>query len=229
MPFDDVDALERAVDDDTAAVILEPVPATLGMPIASKGYLSAVQKCCKDRGAAFIVDEVQTGLGRTGRIWCYQHENLEPDFLVTAKGLGGGVYPITATLMTRRFHALFDEHPFVHISTCGGAEPGCVAGLTVLDIVEEPGFLDRVNELSDRFAEGLKGLSFELRRKGLMMGLRFPQKDAGMMAAKLMFDAGVFCLFANNDTSVLQFLPPLILTDEQADEIIDRVRKVFGG
>ena len=99
VPFDDRNAMEKAVDGQTAAVILESVPATLGMPIASERYFEGVQACCRRHGAMFILDEVQTGLGRTGRMWCYQHDGLEPDMVVTAKGLGGGVFPVSATLV----------------------------------------------------------------------------------------------------------------------------------
>ncbi len=226
--FDDLASMASAVGRDTACVILEPIPATLGMPIPSPGYLEGVQSLCRERGAIFIVDEVQSGLGRTGRMWAYEHWELEPDMVVTGKGLSGGVYPITATLMTRELHALFDQHPFIHISTFGGAEPGCAAALTVLDIVEDPGFLDRVVYLGNRFGDGLDGLPLEVRRLGMMMGLAFPVPDAGLLAAKLLFDAGIFAVFANNDTSVLQFLPPLITSDAEADDIISIVRKVFG-
>lgn len=225
--FNDLPALDDVVDDDTAAVILEPVPATLGMPIPDDDYLPGVQRLCRERGALLIVDEVQTGLGRTGEIWAYRHWSLEPDVLVTAKALSGGVYPITATLMSRQVHAIFDEEPFIHISTAGGAEPGCAAALAVLDVVESPGFLEQVVELGERFEEGLAGLPFALRRLGLMMGLAFPVPDAGMLAAKLLFDAGIFCVYAGNDTSVLQFLPPLVTTGAEADEIIATVRSVF--
>jgi acetylornithine/succinyldiaminopimelate/putrescine aminotransferase len=147
--------------------------------------------------------------------------------VVTGKGLSGGIYPITATLMTREVHAFFDDQPFLHISTFGGAEPGCAAALAVLDAIERPGFLERVTELSERFARGLAGMPFELRRRGLMMGLRFPMPDGGLFAAKALYDAGVFAVYANNDTSVLQFLPPLILGDDEADDIVARVRSVF--
>lgn len=228
IPFDDIDALGRAVTDDTAAVILEPIPATLGMPIPSPTYLPAVQELCRERGALLIVDEVQTGLGRTGRMWAHQHWDLEPDIVITGKGLSGGVYPITATLMTRPLHSVFDRHPFVHISTFGGAEPGCAAGIAVLDIVAQPGFFDHVGAIGDRFEAGFAGMPFELRRLGMMMGLAFPAPDAGMLAAKLLFDAGIFAVYANNDTSVLQFLPPLTTTEVEADEIIGIVRSVFG-
>jgi len=228
VPFDDLAAMERAVGGDTAAVIMEPIPATLGMPIASPGYLAGVERLCHERGALFIADEVQTGLGRTGRMWCHQHDSLSPDIVVTGKGLSGGVYPITATLMTDEVHRVFDDHPFVHISTFGGAEPGCAAALAVLDVVEAPGFLERVEELGRRFEGGFAGLPFELRRRGLMMGLKFGGEGGGLAAAKACYDAGVFAVFANNDTSVLQFLPPLVLGDEECDDLIARVAKALG-
>ncbi len=228
VPFDDVAAMAETIDEDTAAVILEPVPATLGMPIPSDGYLGRVQEMCRDRGVVFVLDEVQTGLGRTGHMWAHEHWDLEPDVVVTGKGLSGGIYPITATMMTRELHTVFDEHPFSHISTFGGAEPGCVAALEVLDIVQTPGFLERVEALGRRFEDGLAGMPFVVRRLGSMMGLAFPVPDAGMLASKLLYDAGIFAVYANNDTSVLQFLPPLTTTDGEADEIISIVREVFG-
>lgn len=228
VPFNDLAALTAAVDDSTAAVILEPIPATLGMPLPEPGYLTGVQDVCRARGAVLIIDEVQTGLGRTGSTWCCSQEGIEPDILTTGKGLSGGVYPITATLMTPEIHAFFDEHPFVHISTFGGAELGCVAALTVLDVIESAGFDARVRALGERFEEAFRGLPFELRRRGLFMGLRFPNEGDGMTAARDLINAGVFAVFANNDTSVLQFLPPLVLTDEDADELITIVRRTFG-
>ena len=227
VPFNDLAAMTDTIDDTTAAVILEPIPATLGMPIPFPGYLEGVQRLCYERGAMLIMDEVQTGLGRTGHTWAYENWGLEPDVVVTGKGLSGGIYPISATLMTRELHAVFDDHPFSHISTFGGAEPGCAAGLTVLEIVQNPGFLTHVNDLGARFGIGLAGMPFTVRRLGMMMGLAFEAPDAGMLAAKLLFDAGIFAVHANNDTSVLQFLPPLTTTDAEADEIISVVRSAF--
>ncbi len=228
VPFGSVEAMDEAVDADTAAVILEPIPATLGMPLPPEGYLEAVEEICQRRGAKFIVDEVQTGLGRTGRIWCWQHHEIKPDMLVCGKGLSGAAYPITATLMTEEIHAFFDDHPFIHISTFGGAEPGCVAALKVLDIIESDHFLEHVEEAGARFEEGFDGAPFELRRRGLMMGLKLGAPEAGLMAAKLLFDTGVFAVYANNDTSVLQFLPPLIISDEEIDAVVDIVRENLG-
>ena len=229
VPFNDVGAMEAAIDDQTAAVILEAVPATLGMPIPRPGYFSAIRKLCDERGARLLVDEVQTGLGRTGRWWGIQHESVIPDAVIVGKGLSGGVYPISATLLTREMHAVLDseENPFVHISTCGGAELGCVAALAVLDIVGEPGFLDRVTALSDRFADAFEPLPFELRRRGLFMGLRFGSEPEALGALLRIMQQGVFCFPAGNDRRVLQFLPPLILSDDEAEDLIGRMKKAF--
>jgi acetylornithine/succinyldiaminopimelate/putrescine aminotransferase len=228
VPFDDLEALDGVIDDGCAAVLLEPVPATLGMPIPGPDYFAGVQALCRERGAMLIIDEVQTGLGRTGKLWAYEHEALEPDIVVTGKGLSGGLYPIAATLMTRELHSFFDTHPHIHISTFGGADIGCAVALEVLGIIQEPGFLARVIELADRFRDGLHGLPFQLRQRGLMMGVAFPDERGGMTAAAALYKAGVFAVWANNDPKVLQFLPPLVLTDSEADELIDRFRKVFG-
>lgn len=227
VPFDDLDALADVVGDTTAAVILESIPATLGMPIPSPGYLAGVQRLCRERGACFVLDEVQTGLGRTGTMWYFQQEGLEPDIVVTGKGLSGGVYPITATLMTAELHAFFADHPFVHISTFGGAELGCVAALAVLDIVEAPGFLERVVELGERFERGLAGVGGELRRRGLFMGLKLQNEGDAMLATRAVIEAGVFAVFANNDTSVLQLLPPMTISDDEADDVIGIVRSAL--
>jgi putrescine aminotransferase len=227
VPFDDLSAIAALIDQDTAALLLEPVPATLGMPIASGAYLSGVEALCREWGAKLILDEVQTGLGRTGRVWCAEHHGLEPDVLVTGKGLGGGVYPMSAVLLTPELHAFFDPNPFLHVTTFGGAELGCVAALAVLDILEEPGFLDRILALSDRLADAFQPLPFALRRRGLMMAFKFADEGAAMAATRDLFDAGVFVVWANNDRSAVQFLPPLVITDDEVGELIDRVRGVF--
>ena len=228
VPFGDLDALAAVVDHETAAVLLEPIPATLGMPLPPPGYLASVATHCRYWGAKQIVDEVQTGLGRTGELWGYQHHAVAPDILVTGKGLSGGIYPIAATLMTRKLHAFFDHRPHIHISTFGGAELGCPVALAVLDLVEAPGFLAHVRELAARFRVGLEGLPCELRQRGLMMGLAFAEPGGGMAAAAALYDAGVFAVWAANDPRVLQFLPPLVLTDAEADELISRVRSALG-
>jgi putrescine aminotransferase len=215
----DLAAMEQVIGDETAAVVLETVPATLGMRIPPEGYLAGVQGLCRERGSLLVLDEVQTGLGRSGRMWCYEHDGVEPDVVVSGKGLGGGVYPIAATLMTPAVHRFYDEEPFVHVSSYGGSDVGCVIASKVLDIVEEPGFLDRVEDVGLRLEKELAPVPCEIRRRGLFMGLKWPDVGAGILAAKACIDAGVFAVFANNDTSVMQLLPPLMLSDDEVDEL----------
>ena len=230
IPFDDIAALDRELDDECAAVLLEPAPATLGMVIPAEGYLAQVRQMCTERGARLLLDEVQTGLGRTGRWWAYQHDGVTPDAVITGKGLSGGIYPITATLMTEEMHAVLDNpgNPFVHLSTFGGAELGCVAAGAVLDIVGEPGFLDRVSALSRRIAGELADHDVEMRRQGLFMGLAFHSQGEALGTLIRLLQNGVFCFPAGNDRRVIQFLPPLIIADDEVDELLRRVARALG-
>ncbi len=227
VPFNDAEALRGAVDEGTAAVILEAIPATLGFPPPAPGYLEAVAAAARERGALLVIDEVQTGLGRTGTAWYCQQEGVVPDILITGKGLGGGLYPVSAALVSAEVEEFFDENPFAYVSTFGGAELGCAVASAVLDESLRPDFLARVNELGERFEAGFEGLPFELRRRGMTMGLKFEEDGGGLTAAKRLIDAGVFAVFAEHDHSVTQFKPPLILTDEEADEIIAAVRETL--
>ena len=229
VPFDDVDAMDRAITDDTAAVVLEPIPATLGMPIPSEGYIARVAELCRDRGAKLIADEVQTGLGRTGKLWGYEHEGVVPDAVVTGKGLSGSIFPISATLLTPELHDVLDggDDPFVHISTFGGSELGCVAATTVLDIVEAPGFLDRVSEVSAKIVEAFRDLPFEHRHRGLFMALKLDSPDRALGMFARLYMEGVFTFPAGNDRSALQFLPPLVMSDEEVDDLVGRVGRAF--
>ncbi len=228
IPFNDLGAVEEVVDERTAAVLIESIPATLGFPMPDPGYLEAIETRCRQVGALLVVDEVQTGLGRTGSVWYYEREGISPDMVVTAKGLGGGIYPIAATLVTAELLDFFRANPFIHISTFGGAELGCVAALEVLDIVEEPGFLERVTELGDWFEGELAELPFELRRRGLTMGFAFGDPGGGFDAMRALIREGVFAVVANNDPSVLQFKPPLITSDAEAERMVAAVRRALG-
>ncbi len=230
VPFNDLDALRAALGPDVAAVILETIPATAGMLIPEPGYLPAVQELCAANGSLYIADEVQTGLGRTGYLWGVEAFGVEPDMLVTGKGLSGGIYPMSATLMTEDCYHVFDEDPFAHVSTMGGAELGCVVALKVLDLSSDPQFLANVRRLSQRLYDGLLALQarspqdlLEVRRCGMFMGLKFNHAYGGVLMMKTSFDAGLLNWVAGNDRSVLQFLPPLIIDEALADEIVERM------
>jgi putrescine aminotransferase len=228
VPWDDLDAVRAAVDDDTAAVLLEAIPATLGFPPPSPGYLRGVQDLCRERGALFVVDEVQTGLGRTGSFWFAQQESLEPDALITGKGLSGGIYPVSATLLARDPFVWFTEEFGSHPSSFGGSELGCVVASTVCEMVGADGFLEHVRELAQRFTDGFRGAPFGLRQRGLVMALETGREGGAFEAWTALFRAGVFAFPAAYDTSVLQFKPPLILRHDEVDEIVSRVRSVLG-
>lgn len=228
VPFNDPGALREAIDETTAAVILESIPATLGFPMPEPGYLREAGELARASGAVLILDEVQTGLGRTGSAWYYQQEDAEPNIVITGKGLGGGLYPVSAALITEELEGFFDSQPFAYISSFGGAEIGCAAASAVMAEVSRPEFRQRVLDLGQRFESGFEGLPFELRRRGLTMGLRFDEDEGGVLAAKALIDAGVFAVFAEHDHSVTQFKPPLILSDAEAEEIIGTVREVLG-
>jgi acetylornithine/succinyldiaminopimelate/putrescine aminotransferase len=235
VPFADIDAVAAQLGDDTAAVILETVPATLGMPIAPPSYFAELRALCDHHGALLILDELQSGLGRTGRLWAAEHfmdparggRCVEPDMLVIGKGLSGGIYPIAATSYRRELNAFMDTHPFIHVSTFGGAEVGCAVAQTVLEITANPAFLKGVNELAAQFASGFQQLQarypdtlVEVRQLGLMIGLVLPDETCGPFLTKLLYDEGVLAIYANNDRRVLQFLPPLIMNALEAEEAL---------
>ncbi|RMH74823.1 MAG: aspartate aminotransferase family protein [Actinomyces sp.] len=224
VPYDDVDAMDAVIGADTAAVVLEAIPATAGFPLPTPGYLEAVARMCAERGAVLMIDEVQTGLGRTGSVWYHTQEGVSPDVIITGKGLGGGVYPIAATVMSERVHRFTREHPFAHVSTFGGAELGCVVAAEVLDIVTDPAFLARVRQVGERLGEAFADAPFGVRRRGMLLGLVFDDPHGGMTAMKALFDAGVYAFFAGNDPAVLQFKPPLVIDDETLEELIATVR-----
>jgi putrescine aminotransferase len=230
VPFGDADALAAALDNDTAAVILETVPATLGMPIPPPGYLAQVRALCDQHGALLILDEIQAGLGRTGRLWAFEHFEVQPDLLVLGKGLSGGLYPLAATCMSARCEAVFHADPFIHISTFGGAEVACPLALHVLDLSSNQAFLQHVRALATQFAEGFVELRsrhprllVRLRQLGLMMGIELAHPAGGPLFSKAAYDQGFLSVYAYNDPRVAQFLPPLIIDQALASELLERV------
>jgi putrescine aminotransferase len=228
VPYDDLDAMAGAVDGDTAAVLLEAIPATLGFPPPSPGYLRGVEALCRRHGAHLVVDEVQTGLGRTGGCWFHPQEGIEPDAVVVGKALSGGIYPVSATLLAAGPFAWFTTEFGSHPSSFGGSELGCVVASAVCDLVAAPGFLEHVRALSDRFARGFADAPFGLRQRGLTMAFDTGREGGAFEAWAALFRAGVFAFPAAYDTSVLQFKPPLILSHEEADTIVSLVRDTLG-
>ena len=230
VPFGDTSALEAVLDADTAALILETIPATSGMPVPSKAFLARTRELCDENGVLLIIDEVQTGLGRTGRMWGIQHFDVVPDIMVIGKGLSGGIYPITATCFRADLEVVFHNDPFIHVSTFGGAEVGCPVALKVLEISSRPGFLQHVADLAAAFEAGFarlrtkhSGVLVRLRQLGLMMGIEMADDTCGPLFTKLAYDNGLLAVYANNNPRVAQLLPPLIIDEDLAEEILERV------
>ncbi|MBU2602903.1 MAG: aspartate aminotransferase family protein [Actinobacteria bacterium] len=228
--FGDADAMAAALGPHVAAVLLETIPATLGIVVPPDGYLEQVRWLCDAAGALLIIDEVQTGLGRTGRLWGVDHYGVTPDLMVLGKGLSGGVFPLTATVFRRELDSVFHDDPFLHISTFGGAELGCPVAARVLELSSEPAFLAHVRSMGARFSAGFgelrdahPGVLAGSRGVGLMLGLELTDPAFGPLLSKTAFDSGLLAIYAYHDPSVVQFLPPLTIEPALADEILDRL------
>ncbi len=234
VPFGDIEALEAAMDDEVAAVIFETIPVPGGVLIPPRDYFPQVRELCDRRGALLILDEVQAGLGRTGRLWGIEEYHVVPDIIVLGKGLSGAIYPITATCYREKLESFFEPDPFIHLSSFGGAELGCVAAMAMLDQITEPGFLEHVQKMGTRFQEGLALLRekypqilIELRQRGLLIGLKMVDENCGPMLTRALGQNGVLAIFAGLDPSVTIIMPPLIVTREEVDLILEALDRSY--
>ena len=234
IPFNDSQALASALDKDVAAVILETVPSTLGMVMPREGYLQEVRSLCDKNGTLLIMDEVQSGLGRTGKLWAFEYAGITPDMVIIGKGLSGGIYPISATVIREPLDAIFKRDPFVHISTYGGSELGCRVAQRVLEISSNARFLERVQVAGMRIHEQLELLQNKypnfllgIRQTGLMIGLELRDEYGGPALTKAAYDHDLLMIYANNDPSVSQFLPPLIISNDEIDWVMRQLDKAL--
>jgi acetylornithine/N-succinyldiaminopimelate aminotransferase len=219
VPFGDLDALERAMTPQTAAVMVEPIQGEGGVVVPPKGYLSGLRALCDTKGTLLVLDEIQTGTGRTGTLFAYEGYGITPDVMTLAKGLAGGV-PIGALLATDEVAGAFV--PGTHASTFGGNPLACAAGVTVLEEILSDGFLMRVKEIGKYLKSQLKQLAErhpiirEVRGKGLMQAIELTSPGAEIVL--IMLERGIL-VNCTADT-VLRFLPPLIVTREEIDQMI---------
>jgi len=217
VPFNNAAALEGAIGDDTAAVILEVVQGESGVNVGTADFLQAAQRLCRERGALFIVDEIQTGFGRTGRWFAIEHTGLEPDIMCLAKGLGGG-FPMGAFAYTAAVRGAL--HPGAHGSTFGGSPLACAAGLAAIHAYRDEGLVERSATLGARMLarlrEALDGVAVvrDIRGLGLMLAVELRTKVAPYLKG-LMVDRGVIALPAG--PNVLRLLPPLVLTEDEME------------
>jgi putrescine aminotransferase len=231
VPFGDADALERAANEETAAVIIETIPATSGMPLPPPDYYPRVREICDGVGAQLILDEVQSGLGRTGRMWAIDEWGVVPDVLVTGKGLSGAIYPMSATCHRPHLDKFFQENPFIHLSSFGGAALGCVAALAMIEQITEPGFLEHVQAMADRFADGFAELQgrytivAEVRQRGLMIGFELVEPTMGPLMSMALGQHGVLAVFASHRPATIQIMPPLIIQPDEVDFVLEALEK----
>lgn len=230
VPFNDLDAMRLALSaGDVAAVLLETIPATCGFPIPDDDYLPGVRSLCDEFGTLYIADEVQTGLGRTGRLWGVDNWGVEPDILITGKALSGGLYPMSAAVLSRQAGDWLNDNGWGHVSTFGGSDIGCVVALRVLEICSDPATLANVNEQAGYLYSGLQALAArfpfleEIRQKGLVMALRCSDSSTGLGMMRALYENGVWAIIAGFDEAVVQFKPGLLIDRAYCDEVLRRV------
>src|ERR1700752_1206748 len=236
VPFGDVGAMEQALSGhDVAAVIMETIPATYGFPLPPTGYLEAVKDLTVQYGALYIADEVQTGLMRTGEMWGITKHGIEPDNLVTGKGISGGMYPISAVLVSEAAAGWLTEDGFAHISSFGGAELGCVAALKTLEICGRPETRSMVHYIADMVGRGLRAIQARypdwftgIRQNGVVMGLEFDHPEGAKIVMRHLYRNGVWAIFSTLDPRVLQYKPGLLMTPELCEELLERTEAGIG-
>jgi acetylornithine/LysW-gamma-L-lysine aminotransferase len=225
-PFGDADALRAKIDDDTAFVIMEPIQGEGGINVAPDGFLQEVRKICDEKGILLIFDEIQAGLGRTGRMWACDHWNTTPDIMCLAKGIAGGV-PMSATLVKPEILAAMSKGE--HSSTFGGNPLSCAAGVATLQALTEDGLVSNAEKIGNVFRDGLERLKEkhsvvrQIRGKGLMIGveMKFEVKD-------ILFDAiseGVLLLYSGRN--IIRLLPPLVMTEDDVAKVLEVLDRLF--
>ena len=219
-PFGDIETLRSKIDDDTGFIILEPIQGESGIHVAPDGFLQQVREICDEKGILLVFDEIQAGLGRTGRMWASEHWNTTPDIMCLAKGIAGGV-PMGATLVRPDILACISKGE--HSSTFGGNPLSCAAGIATLQALTQDGLIQNAENMGQKLFDGLNQLKEkhkiirEIRGKGLMIGveLKFDVRDILMDGIK----QGVLLLYSGRN--ILRFLPPLVITEEDITKVLE--------
>ncbi len=235
VPFNDRNALKKVVTQETAAVLLEPVQAEIGGESAVKGYLSSARRICDKAGALLIIDEIRTGIGRTGPLFAIEHERIVPDILVIGKSLAGGIVPIGAILAKSNLWGRFGLSFSMSASSFAGNRLACVAGNEILKILKKEEIFENGIQISEILWAGLGDLIKQypelfqrITGKGLLIGLHFSSAKVANEVIRLSISDGllVAAAFCNNRCLLIE--PPLILKREQAERGLDILKKVFG-
>ena len=228
IPYGDTAALEAAITPNTAAFLVEPLQGEAGVVVPPPGFLKRAQEICAASDVLFVLDEVQTGLGRTGRRFCFEHEDVHPDLIVVGKALGGGVYPVSAVVGKMEILSLF--RPGEHGSTFGGNPLGAAVAREALRVLEQEQLASRAAELGEYLMARLRSIESpyikEVRGKGLLIGLVLhPEAGGARRFCVALMGQGVLCKETHED--VIRFAPPLVITRDQIDWALERVEQVL--
>ncbi len=228
IPFGDAEALESAITPNTAGFLVEPVQGEAGIIIPPDGYLRKVKSICEKNQVVLILDEIQTGLGRTGKLLAEQHEGIEADISLIGKALSGGFYPVSAVLSNTEVLGVL--RPGEHGSTFGGNPLACAVARTALRVLIEEGMIDNSAAMGAYFLEELKKvrspLIKEVRGRGLMIGVElFPEAGGARGYCEKLMGLGILCKETHDH--IIRFAPPLIITKEEIDWALERIGKVL--
>ncbi|PQP45996.1 aspartate aminotransferase family protein, partial [Mycolicibacterium austroafricanum] len=231
VPYDSLTAAAAAVDDRTAAVIVEPIQGEGGIRVPSDDFLPGLRELCDATGALLIVDEVQGGMGRSGRWFAHQHTDVRPDIITMAKAVGGGL-PLGAVLASAELFATFVDPPLSHLTTMGGNPVACAAGIAAFDVIAD-GLLDRVVEAGEYLRTGLAalcdefaGLLVDVRGRGLWCAIEL-SVDANPVVARMQ-QLGVLVGSVLNQSGTVRIMPPLVISDAEIDTFVGVLRTVLG-
>ena len=226
VPLNDLEAVKAAMTDNTAGFLIEPIQGEGGISETSKDFMQALRSLADEHGLLLVLDEVQSGVGRTGHLYAYQDMGIEPDIMASAKGIGGG-FPLGACLATAE--AAKGMTPGTHGSTYGGNPLAVAVGSAVIDEVSKPGFLEHVRRVSGRLSQGLSMLADEypdvieaVRGRGLMLGLKCRKPNTELQ--KAFMDKGLLTVAAGDN--VVRLLPPLIISEDEAMDAVARIEAV---
>jgi ornithine--oxo-acid transaminase len=228
VPYGDIEALKAAITPNTAAILLEPIQGEGGVIIPPKGYLKAVRQVCDDNNVLFIADEIQTGLGRTGKLFACDHEEVRPDVMILGKALGGGFYPVSAVLSDKNVLGLFQ--PGEHGSTFGGNPLAAAVARASLKVLTDEHLIENAAELGEYFQEQLAEIPSrhikEVRGKGLLIGVELtPEARGARRFCENLQKQGI--LAKETHDSIIRFAPPLIIDKTTIDWALEKIRNVL--
>ena len=229
IPYGDIDALCAAITPNTAAFMLEPLQGEAGVRLAPAGFLKRASEIAQDNDVLLICDQIQTGLARTGRRFCFQHEGVKPDLIAIGKSLGGGVYPVSAAVGTREVMSLFT--PGEHGSTFGGNPLAAAVGRESLRVLEEEHLAERAAQLGEWLIQRLRAIDCpqikEVRGKGLLVGVELqPEAGGARRYCEALMGEGLLCKETHDN--VIRFAPALVIEQDALSEAMDRVEGVLG-